>query len=401
MEITNKHIFYAILPITVIFSFMALGQASTLFLWFICAFFLFAVIDPWMHRFEGRGVPTLLVSLGLVVAAVAVLGGMGFLIYKTSSGIIVQLVSYKDAIFKYYEKVNHFVSQYTQMASSGDASHSSSGAEQVSSVLSNASQAANSVSGSQAAVDTAAQNTSSAPHVSTNEVGKGVLSGLTSVLNILTYLTLTPLLTFFMLAERNLFGSVAQRYFREPNQGRMMWKKITDAITGFFLGNLILILVSFPIFILAFWLLGVKAFLSLGLLSAICNLVPFLGFVLAAVLPTLDLMLNGGHLGGALGLIGLCFVTHFTVANVVTPKLIGARLNVNATVSTIALIGWGELWGPIGLLLAIPITAIIKILMENSRIEMFRALAELMSEDQNVSEQMRFKKQKKASGLEP
>jgi predicted PurR-regulated permease PerM len=367
---SENRVLFAILPIAIILTLFAFSSASTVVLWVLCAFFLFAVVDPLMERFMGLGVPPILLSIGLVLIGSAMAAGMGFLIFKTSSGVIVQLISYKAAIYKFYQNTFHELTHYTQFFS--HQSYPTAGQDAA------------------AQATTVPGPSGSTPDVS--EMGMGVLSGLNSVVSVLSFMVLTPLLTFFMLAERNLFAVVCTPLFSSPEKGRKMWKQITDATTAFFLGNFVLILVSFPIFVVAFWLLGVKAFLSMGLLSAIFNLVPFLGFVLAAILPTLDLLMNGGHVGGAIILVSLCFVTHFSIANVVTPKILGAKLNLNATVSTIALIGWGELWGPMGLLLAIPLTALIKVLLEHSSLEAFQTASALMSEDALTTSRLRLKK---------
>jgi len=69
----------------------------------------------------------------------------------------------------------------------------------------------------------------------------------------------------------------------------------------------------------------------------------------------------------------------------VTPKLLGSQVNINATTSTIALVAWGELWGGFGLILAIPLTAVIKILFEHSNYFWLQWIAGLMSEDMDTA----------------
>ena len=374
MKIEDNRLFFAILPITLFALFFAFSAAGTLFLWILCSFFLFALIDPWMQRLTTKGGNPIFLAVVLVLIAFALLSGMGFLIYTTSSGIIVQIISYKGAIFKFYEHASESFSHFTSLLTGVDSSSQDLPA-----------------------------SPSAAP-VTTNNISLGVLNGLNSLFSFLTFMALTPLLTFFMVAERDLFGLVGSKFIQVPEKGNTIWKEITDSIAAFFLGNIVLTLVSFPVFVLAFFLLGVKSYLSLGLLSAILNLVPFLGFILSATLPTLDLLMNGGHIGGAVGLILICFLSHFTIANVVTPKILGAKLDLNATVSTIALVGWGELWGPLGLVLAIPLTAMIKILLKHSMVPSFQIVAAMMSEDSQslqmqgmsfVSDRLGLKKKKK------
>jgi predicted PurR-regulated permease PerM len=407
----EKRIFAVLLPIALVAIFFALSVGSTIFMWVICSFFLFALIDPWMQKFMGKGINPVFLAIALVLISFALVGGIGFLVYRTSSGIVMQVISYKAAIFKFYKDATGYMTHWTQVFTHQNdpglaentkqvlahgnnvGAHAASGAASGATPAAAAQSAAPAAAAANSAAGSASSSSNSLPD---KEVSMGVLSGLNSVVSVLSFVVLTPLLTFFMVAERDLFAQMCSKYNQHAAGGKAIWKKVTDAITAYFVGNIILILVSFPIFVLAFGLLGVKSFVSLGLLSAILNLVPFLGFVLASVLPTLDLIMNGGHGAGIIGLISICCVTHFTIANVVTPKLLGAKLNLNATASTIALIAWGELWGPLGLLLAIPLTALIKIWLEHSGISMLEFVAGMMNEDHTASSHLRMKKTKKS-----
>jgi len=340
--------FYLLLPISSIAVFFALYEASTLFLWIFSAIFLFALVDPWMQWLDQKaGVSPFVSALILILVATGFMVGIGFLVYSSFTSIGTQLVSYKEAILHFYENMAGTLSQFTHTSSNISATTDTPAA----------------------AVD---------PNMIPQALGNRVVTGMSSVMNVLTFVTLTPLLTFFMISERKIFGAVGVRYFGADS--KKVLKKVTDAISAFFVGNIVLMGISIPIFIIAFRILNVKSYVSLGILSGVFNLIPFLGFIMAALLPALDLILNEGHWGRALVLVGLCFITHFFVANVITPKIIGSKVELNATSSTIALIAWGHLWGPLGLLLAIPITATLKILFQYSGVPLFEAVASLMGE---------------------
>ena len=399
MKTEENRIFAILLPVAIVAIVFALSAGSTIFMWIICSFFLFALIDPWMQKFMGKGINPVLLAIALVLIAFALVGGVGFLVYKTSSGIVIQIISYKSAIFKFYKDTSGYLTHWTQVFTH---QNDPGLAENTGSAMGRAAEAAGAASANSGGLPVVpplqlAPAATPGTGLPNKDVSMGVWNGLNSIVSILSFSTLTPLLTFFMVAERDLFAQVCTKFMKPAGEGKRIWKKVTDAITAYFLGNLILILISFPVFVLTFGLLGVKSFVSLGLLSAILNLVPFLGFVLAAILPTLDLLMNGGRVGGIVGLISICCVTHFTIANVVTPKLLGAKLNINATASTIALIAWGELWGPLGLLLAIPLTALIKIALEHSGVSMFEFIAAMMNEDHDSSERLRLTKSKKTA----
>lgn len=334
-----------------------MSAASVIFLWVICSFFLFALLDPWMQRLNERGVAPIVSALMLVGLVTLALGGLGLLIYQSFPGLAAEFDVYQKAFTTLYYDTTHSLTEWMQSFSRGGLP----GATRTTTKITQVEVVDHSPLGG------ALANT--------------MLHGLGSALTAATFAILCPILTFFLVAERNTLGSVAQKVYVEPGQGRAVWKKITDATGAFFLGNFVLAAVTFPIFLATFWFFGVGSFATLAAIGAILNLVPFLGAVLAAALPALGLVAHGGQVGAALGLIGICFAIHFAVANLVTPKILGSKLDLNATTSTIALVAWGELWGGLGLLLAIPITAVIKILFEHSGSDYLRWVAMLMSED--------------------
>jgi AI-2 transport protein TqsA len=101
-----------------------------------------------------------------------------------------------------------------------------------------------------------------------------------------------------------------------------------------------------------------------ALWTVICFLfafVPF-GFVLSMIPPLLITLLESG-MGRALTLAGLFFVVNFIGDNVIKPKYMGAGLGLSALVIVLALLGWGVVLGPMGALLAIPLTLTLKQLL--------------------------------------
>ncbi len=116
-------------------------------------------------------------------------------------------------------------------------------------------------------------------------------------------------------------------------------------------------------FFLLFSVLGLDNRVALSIFSGFVNLVPIVGALLGAVLPLAQCVLQFDTFGLSLVVIGSSIFLHFFVANFVMPKVVGSRINVNASSATIGLIFWGWMWGAIGLLLAIPLTALIRIFL--------------------------------------
>jgi predicted PurR-regulated permease PerM len=213
------------------------------------------------------------------------------------------------------------------------------------------------------------------------ELGGSILHGIGNASTIFTFALLVPVLSFFLLIERDGLSQVFARAYENPDSGKIIWQKILKSTRAFFVGNFILGLITFPLFAFLFWIFSVPSVFTVAALATFFNLIPFAGAVLSGFLPAVELYAQNQTVGAALGLYGCCVGIHFIIADFVTPKLLGSQVNINATTSTIALVVWGELWGGVGLILAIPLTSMIKILFEHSNFFWLQWFAGLMSDD--------------------
>ncbi len=121
--------------------------------------------------------------------------------------------------------------------------------------------------------------------------------------------------------------------------------------------------------------LGVKYPLLWGLMAFLLNYIPSIGSIIAAVPPVLLTWIDVGF-GRAL-LVGLVFLAvNVCFGNLLEPHLMGRRFGISTLVVILSLIFWGWLWGPVGMLLSVPLTVILKVVLENT--EDFRWLAQLI-----------------------
>jgi AI-2 transport protein TqsA len=115
----------------------------------------------------------------------------------------------------------------------------------------------------------------------------------------------------------------------------------------------------------AAWLLGVDFALFWGLLAFLLNFVPNIGSIIAAV-PAVGLALLQLGPGTAAALAGAYLGVNLLVGNLLDPALMGRRLHLSTLVVILSLAFWGWVWGMVGMLLALPLTMVIKITLENS-----------------------------------
>jgi predicted PurR-regulated permease PerM len=187
-----------------------------------------------------------------------------------------------------------------------------------------------------------------------------------SVSELVLSLTFIPFLVFFMLSWQDHVRSATVMLFSMENRNSayVMLGLIARMIRSFILGNFIIGVFLSVCSIALFGLIGLPYFYFLGAISGFLSLIPYLG-VLLAILP--PLVADLGHLttGVALLVISAIMGLHLLAMNVLYPKILGKRLQLNPLAVTLALLFWGWLWGAMGLILAVPITGAFKIICDH------------------------------------
>jgi predicted PurR-regulated permease PerM len=107
------------------------------------------------------------------------------------------------------------------------------------------------------------------------------------------------------------------------------------------------------------WAMGIPLPLLWGLLAFITNYIPNIGFVIGLVPPALLALLEGGA-DRMLAVIVFYSVVNFVIQSVIQPKVVGDAVGLSPTVSFMSLVFWGWVLGPLGALLAIPLSLLTK-----------------------------------------
>lgn len=139
---------------------------------------------------------------------------------------------------------------------------------------------------------------------------------------------------------------------------------IGTMVRGFLVGNFLVGLFIGAISTAIFGVMGLPYFYFVGFISGFLSLVPYLG-VLLAVVPPLVTGIGHVHSTGYFVILGTVFGLHLFALNVLYPKFLGKRMQLNPLTVTISLLFWGWIWGAIGLILAIPMTAACKIICDH------------------------------------
>lgn len=127
--------------------------------------------------------------------------------------------------------------------------------------------------------------------------------------------------------------------------------------------------------------MGVDFALLWGLLTFLLNFIPTIGSAVALVFPSLMALIQNGSFGYGFLIVGCIALIQTLYFNFLEPILIGKSLGLNPIIILLSVLIWGYVWGIVGMLLAVPLTAIIKIIISNSKNENLRFLVNLMGQD--------------------
>lgn len=190
--------------------------------------------------------------------------------------------------------------------------------------------------------------------------------GFGSVSQALFAASFVPFLVYFMLSWQHHVRSATVMLFRmEHRQTAFVTLGMISAmIRSFMVGNLLIGLFIGTASTLVFWALHVPFFYFVGFISGFLSLVPYMGVLLAMAPPVfvgIGKFSSEDFLAIGITVIAL----HLIALNVLYPKFLGNRLQLNPLAVTMALLFWAWLWGAVGLVLAIPITAAMKIIFDH------------------------------------
>ncbi len=114
------------------------------------------------------------------------------------------------------------------------------------------------------------------------------------------------------------------------------------------------------------WLAGLDFPILLGLIGFVMNYIPSVGSILAAVPALLLSVVQFGSLSNFLIVAGGYGAINMVMGNLIEPNLMGRRLGLSTLVVILSLLFWAWVWGPVGALLAVPLTMVVKIMLENT-----------------------------------
>lgn len=176
---------------------------------------------------------------------------------------------------------------------------------------------------------------------------------------------LIPLYVFFFLYYRDFFKEFFIRANRSfsPTKTLAMIREIYQVIQSYLLGLLMVMGIVAILNTVGLLVLGLEYAWFFGTLAALLILIPYLGIAIGSLIPALFAIATMDSYWYALGVIIWFQVVQFLEANFITPNIVGGKVSLNPLIAIISLFLGGMLFGLAGLILALPLVASIKIVL--------------------------------------
>jgi predicted PurR-regulated permease PerM len=199
--------------------------------------------------------------------------------------------------------------------------------------------------------------------------GKSLLGNtLMSILSFIGTLVLLPIYIFLILYYKPMFINFFYEVFGYKHSDRVseVLTETKSAVQSYIQGLMIETGIVGVLNSAALLVIGVEYAVLLGVIGALLNLIPYIGGLIAIALPVLMSLVSGDGMSYTtpLYIVGAYALIQFVDNNIIVPRIVSSKVEVNALVSLVVVLLGGALWGAAGMFLSIPFVAILKIIFD-------------------------------------
>lgn len=202
-----------------------------------------------------------------------------------------------------------------------------------------------------------------------------------SFTDVLMNFFLVPLYIFLFLLYRTLFLKFLSKLFKPEHQYKLreILTQVKTAIQSYLVGLLTEVLIVATLTSTGLMIVGVQYPILLGVITGVLNMIPYIGILVATFLSILATLTSTAEMSVVFGVIIVNVCVQLLDNNLLVPLVVSSKVKINAFISIVAIIIGGALGGIAGMFLAIPMTAIMKVIFD--RIEAFEPFGFLMGDD--------------------
>lgn len=226
------------------------------------------------------------------------------------------------------------------------------------------------------------------------EIMEGFFSGTLKALTTLLTVLLIPILTFYLLKDyyrinNALLNLVPRKHLAAVEE---VMKRLSIVLGSLIRGQFLVCLLLALYYSFALGAVGVDMALLLGVFSGLMSLVPFVGPIVSIIFTLLFTLLGGGGLMQFAQVLGVYVLANLVDSTVLTPKIVGRQVGISPLLIILGVLAGGELLGFLGVLLALPLMAMGKVLgeffLERYKASLYYNDAGELAGRQNISDKL-------------
>jgi predicted PurR-regulated permease PerM len=196
------------------------------------------------------------------------------------------------------------------------------------------------------------------------------------------------LLLYYRLHIRNFLFIVFKKEYNSDVQNVISKSKIM--IRSYMIGLLIEMVIVASANSIGLVILGIKYAIFFGVLSAVLNIIPYIGMFTATLFTVLVTLTTSNNTSDIVWIIVIFYGIHIIDTNFLVPRIVASRLRINALISILGILIGGALTGISGLFLSVPAIAFIKIICE--QVDSLKPWGILMGDDTSYTEKTKLLK---------
>jgi predicted PurR-regulated permease PerM len=219
--------------------------------------------------------------------------------------------------------------------------------------------------------------------INSSAILDSITSLASALLAALSQMLVVLLTMVFMLLEASSIPAKLRRAMGTPDADLKDWSIAIEQVQKYIAVKAMVSLATAALATTLTAALGIDFPLLWGLIAFLFNFIPNIGSVIAAIPPVLLALVQYG-VTSALLVSGGYIAINLVMGNMVEPKVMGKQLGLSTLVVFLSLIFWNWVWGPVGMVLSVPLTVIVKIIMEHSH--EFRGVAIMLGPESDDSD---------------
>ncbi|WP_299821372.1 AI-2E family transporter [uncultured Pontibacter sp.] len=182
----------------------------------------------------------------------------------------------------------------------------------------------------------------------------------------LSMLVVVPIFVFCFLYYRDHLEQFLFKFVSKDRRSSLTQTvmNIQQVVQSYISGLMIVIFIVALLNSAGLMLLGVKYAIFFGVFASILTIIPYIGILIGALLPALLTLATTGHLIDAVLVIAVFMFVQFLEGNFITPFVVGSKVSINPFAAIVALLIGGEIWGAAGMILSIPLIAMLKVVFD-------------------------------------